>query len=312
MPYSFSVVIPTFNRAHLLLRALRSIEAQTCRDFEVVIVDDGSTDNTFDLISEWREAVDFPVRYLRQPNQGKHVALNTAVCHAKGFFITVLDSDDELTPESLDRLLYHWHRIPEAERDGFVGVEALSYDMARDKVSGKPFPEDVMDADYLEMEKVHRVGGEKRGMKRVDVLLRFPFPVFPGERYLRPSLVWKRIAREYRTLYVNEVVQRNEYQRGGLTSDRFRLRMGNPRGFQLYFQDEITLHAARNTRWALINAYAKFVRYSLHAGMGFRQQAKIAPRKSLWLIGLISGTVGWMRDHIKAFYRRRYADDARP
>ena len=107
-----------------------------------------------------------------------------------------------------------------------------------------------------------------------------------------------------------DVIQRVEYQRGGLSADRFGLRMRNPKGFQLYFQDEITLHAAWSGPRELMKGYAKFVRYSLHAGIGFRRQAGIVPRKSFWLLSLVPGTTGWMRDHVKAFYRRRYADDA--
>jgi glycosyltransferase involved in cell wall biosynthesis len=93
-----SVVIPTYNRASLVLRAIRSVEEQTFTDWEIVLIDDGSTDETAQLIT----AGEFPkVRYFRQENQGVGVARNHGVAQARGFFIAMLDSDDEYLPDHL-------------------------------------------------------------------------------------------------------------------------------------------------------------------------------------------------------------------
>src|SRR2546423_7154708 len=114
----FTVLTATYNRAHLLPRVYESLCAQTFRDFEWVIVDDGSTDGTRELVSSWHE--DFPIRYFWKPNGGKHTAVNLGVQEAAGQFIVILDSDDRLIPDTLERLDYHWKQIPDPRQFAFL------------------------------------------------------------------------------------------------------------------------------------------------------------------------------------------------
>ncbi len=72
----FTVFTPTFDRAHTLDRVYRSLCVQTFKEFEWVIVDDGSTDGTDDLVAGWQTENRFPISYEKQPNQGKHIAVN--------------------------------------------------------------------------------------------------------------------------------------------------------------------------------------------------------------------------------------------
>ncbi|HPB74265.1 MAG TPA: glycosyltransferase family A protein, partial [Chromatiaceae bacterium] len=155
-PPLFTLFIPTFNRAHLLPRALASIEAQTCRDFEVVIVDDGSTDGTADLIQDWQRRVDFPVVYRWQENQGKYAAHNLGVELGRGRFFFLLDSDDRLLPQTLERLLYHWETIPPAERQRFAGVEGLIESLDGQRLLTHPYPQSPLDVSFLDLQ--YRLG----------------------------------------------------------------------------------------------------------------------------------------------------------
>ncbi len=307
--YAFSMVVPTFNRAYLLPRALRSIEAQTYRDFEVVIVDDGSTDGTADLVSEWRKTVDFPIQYLKQANQGRHGAMNTGVRNAKGFFIVFLDSDDELTPEALERLLYHWNQIPDDDKAKFAGVEGLCADITTKKISGKRFPKDVFDSNYLETRKNYHIGGEKKRSVRTEIHRLFPFPMIPEEKYMRPSVTWNRIAHHYKFRYINEIIQLIEYQNDGLNANRFQVRLNNPKGLRLYYYEEIVFNQDYNSFSSLMKCYARYIRYSLHSGIGLKHQFSETPRKIMWLINILPGLTGWMRDRIKFSYRKRHASD---
>src|SRR5690242_19362698 len=104
MPPLFTVFTPTYNRAHTIERVYRSLCTQNCRDFEWLVVDDGSTDGTEALIRQWQHEAEFPIRYFWQPNAGKHVAMNRGVAEASGSLFLTLDSDDACVPWALERL----------------------------------------------------------------------------------------------------------------------------------------------------------------------------------------------------------------
>ena len=294
----FTVFIPTFNRAYTLDRALQSVAEQTFRDFEVVIVDDGSTDNTSQLIERWQKKGEFPIRYHWQENQGKHVSHNTAVNLSRGYFFVLLDSDDMLHPQALERLKYHWENIPDSKKKHFAGVEGLCvYSDSSIKVDR--FPEDVMDSDYLQKTKKYNIRSEKRNAIRTDVLRRFPYPCFEGERHVRDDLIWKRMARHFKFRYVNEVIQIMEHQADGLTANIFAMRMRNPRGFRYYFLEEINDYASLTGTYLRFKYHSKFVRYSLHCKVGFRQQYAEVNSKFLWFFSVPRGIIGWIEDKIR-------------
>jgi glycosyltransferase involved in cell wall biosynthesis len=293
--YTFSVFIPTYNRGCTLDRALHSLENQSFTDFEVLIIDDGSEDNTRELIKRWQQQAKFPIHYYWQENQGKHIAHNNALELSRGYFFVTLDSDDMLTPEALGRLKIHWDAIPDADKKYFAGVEGLCVDLDG-KVAGTRFPEAIMDSNYLEIRKKYRIKGDKKNAIRTSVLRQFPYPCFPGERHIRPSLISKRMAHQYKFRYINEVIQMIEYRPDGLSANRFALRMHNPQGFRLFFLEEITLHATLTPGYTLYRYYSKYVRYSLHSKIGFFQQAQEVKSRAIWLISIPKGTIGWISD----------------
>jgi glycosyltransferase involved in cell wall biosynthesis len=298
-PYAFTVFIPTYNRAALLLRALKSIEEQSCRDLEVIVVDDGSTDDTARVVRDWERQTRLPVRYHYQENQGKPAAQNAAVEMARGRFVVVLDSDDVLAPNALDIFRSHWNRIPEGDRQRFAGVEGLCAHLSDGRIAGQRYPEDRMESTYPEMFYRYRVHGDKKSATRTDVLREFPFPRFPGEKHMRESVQWNRISREYSYLYVNQVVQYVEYQLDGLSSDNFRRRMQSPRSFRLAHMELLNEYGRHCSPWEQLLDAAKYVRFSLHCRMGYLPQRREISRKGLWLLAVPKGTFDWIRDRIR-------------
>jgi glycosyltransferase involved in cell wall biosynthesis len=277
-----------------LPRGLASIEAQTLRDFEVVIVDDGSTDDTEALITAWQARVDFPVTYYKQANQGKYAAQNAGVDRARGRFFFLLDSDDRLLPRSLERILYHWESIPETERARFAGVEGLIESMDGQRLLTDPYPESPLDARYLDLHYRMMVGGDKKHAMLTDILRRFPYPIFPGEKNIRDSITWKRIALYYMLRCVNEAFQQVEYQPDGLTSNRFGIRMGSPRGFQLFYLEDVTIYRPWLNPRQLRRSMIDFIRFSLHSGIGLLEQARLVKFSPLWFMLLPAGIVRWL------------------
>jgi len=202
-PYLFTVFTPTYNRAATLPRVYESLKPQTFRDFEWLIVDDGSHDNTRELVQTWQIEANFPIRYIQQSNQGKPTAFNRGVQEAKGELFLTLDSDDDCVPEALERLKYHWDAIPESEKPRFSAVTALCKNQ-HGEIEGDKFVRDILDSDSVEMFMKYRARGEKWGFQRTDVLRQFPFPVTPGQNFVPESVVWLALSRRYKTRFVNE------------------------------------------------------------------------------------------------------------
>ncbi len=202
--FPFTVLTPTYNRAHTLGRVYSSLCGQTFRGFEWLVVDDGSTDDTRGRVRAWQAEANFPIRYVWQPNQHKKTAFNHGVREARGELLVALDSDDSLGADALRAMHSVWRGIPPGERARYAAVTGLC---ARPdgRVVGDKFPRDVMDVSSLEMTFRHRVRGEKFGCLNTAVLRDYPFPEdIPG--FVPESLVWRAMARAgYRTRFVNQV-----------------------------------------------------------------------------------------------------------
>ena len=232
----FTVLTPTYNAARLLGRVRDCLIAQTFSDFEWVIVDDGSTDGTRELVSTWK--AHFPIRYFWKPNGGQHTAENLGISVADGEFILFLDADDLCTANALERFDYHWRRIPDPTR--FANVSCLC--RAPDNtIIGKPYPADYVDAhsfaDQMRFRHSGRWGAvsEGWGMTRTDVLREFPFP--EEERFVPAALVWNRISRKYSCRFVNEALRIYEPGPGGVSNNLTALRVSSPKSTLDYYRE---------------------------------------------------------------------------
>jgi glycosyltransferase involved in cell wall biosynthesis len=201
----FTVFTPTYNRAHTIKRAYDSLCAQTLRDFEWLVVDDGSTDNTSETIAKWTEVSKFPIRYLKQNNGGKHIAHNRALAEARGYFFAILDSDDALVPDALENLDHLWRSIPEREQKAFCSVGGLCRDQ-HGAIVGDKFPTDPFDADMREIAYVHRIRGEKWIGWVTELARRYPFPEISGT-YIPEGLFCFDISKTFKTRWSNDVLR---------------------------------------------------------------------------------------------------------
>jgi glycosyltransferase involved in cell wall biosynthesis len=200
----FTVFTPTHNRAKTLHRVFDSLRAQTLRDFEWLVVDDGSTDNTKELVENWIKIADFPVRYIKQDHSGKHIANNRAVQEARGQFFLVLDSDDACTPQALERMAYHWNEIPESDRSLYSGVAGLCSDQ-HGKIIGERYPADPFDRMPHDRRHIYGARGETFGSTLTEIVRKFPFPEIKGTQFIPEGAVWLAIAKTYADRCVNEI-----------------------------------------------------------------------------------------------------------
>lgn len=290
----FTVYTPTYNRAHLLNRVYDSLLAQDDRDFEWLIVDDGSTDDTEAVIKHWLDAAPFPVRYIRQTNQGKHIATNRAVELAAGEMFVIVDSDDWLAKGALRTLHEAWNAIPNDLQPRIANIAGLFLDTTEKPVT-RLFPSDAFDCSSVDMEFRFGITGEIAMATRTDVRRQYPFPENVG-RYCMPSLVWNRIATKYLTRYLNQPIQYKEYQQQGITLSGVhrKLRL-SPESFRIRNREllELPFKLPGKTRTKAMRMY---IRASLHAGHSLGEQWQDCHFKSLWLSQVFKGWRDYRKD----------------
>lgn len=262
----FTVFTPTFNRAYTLPRVYESLKSQTFKNFEWLIVDDGSSDGTADLVKMWQNEGALTIRYFYQINRGKHIAINRGVSESYGELFLFTDSDDRLVPQALERLHFHWNNIPESQREKISGITFLCM-YSDGKIVGNCFPADVVISDPVTFAIKYKLIGDKKGFHRTEILKQYPFPDFPGENFVPEGLVWNRISRDYKICFVNEALEVVEYQKGGLSASGALLRVQNPSGSRLYNLEytQISMPLRHKMR-----AFINYFRYSAHAKVPLR------------------------------------------
>ena len=300
-PFKFTVFTATYNRAHTIDRVYKSLCSQTFGDFEWVIVDDGSSDGTPELVADWLKSAPFRLRYFSQANAGKHVAANRGVREAHGILFLNLDSDDSCVPTALERLWHHWDSIAPDERASYSGVTALCQD-EEGHVIGDRFPADIVDASWLDVRFRNGVSGEKWGFQRTDVMRAHPFPEVAGMSYYPEDVIWDAIARRYKTRFVNEALRTYHTASSGLARNVDPARhAASSREGSLHNIN----HNADYFRYApkaFLKASANYSRFCFHSGMRLKQQAdqiQHAGGRLLWLAGLPVGYAAYRRDRAK-------------
>jgi glycosyltransferase involved in cell wall biosynthesis len=235
-PY-ITILTPVYNRASLLPRLFDSLLRQTFKDFEWIVVDDGSTDNTRQVLADLKERCGdaFPMTCLYKDNGGKHMAINIGVARARGELFFIADSDDMLPADSLAIVAEEWRLV--SGDPSFGGLAGLDMAMDSHKVMGSGLPSERLDATTIDIRHRYHVTGDMKEVFRTEVLREFPFPEFQGERFCPEQLVWFRIARHYKLRYVNKPIYIAEYQPDGITAGITRARMKSPSASMLAYAE---------------------------------------------------------------------------
>ena len=220
-----TVFTPTYNRGHLLQRLYESLCHQTFNDFEWIIIDDGSVDNTEDVVNTFISENKIDIKYIRQENGGKHRAINHGVRVAKGELFFIVDSDDLLPVDSLETIYQTYKDIRnEKSYGGMSGLDGF----IDGRIIGNGLPQNTIDCNSIEIRNKYYVTGDMSEVFRTDVMKEFPFPEIEGEKFCPEVLVWNRIAQKYKLRYINKIIYTAEYQQEGLTSNIVKIRMKSP------------------------------------------------------------------------------------
>ena len=221
-----TIFTPTFNRAHTLPRTYKSLHNQDCKDFIWLIIDDGSYDNTKELVNQWiKEEEEFEIRYIYKENGGMHSAHNAAYRNIDTVLNTCIDSDDELADGAVSKILDKWNEIKDQD---YAGIVALDANMDTGKVIGSGFPENIKEIGYYEIAG----SGDKKLIYRTEIINKYPeYPEFEGEKYFSTAFKYLLIDQDYKLAVLNETVCNVEYQPSGSTNSMYKQYLNNPKGW---------------------------------------------------------------------------------
>lgn len=270
-----TVLTPTYNRAHTLARLFRSLQNQSARNFLWMVIDDGSTDDTKQLIASIKSQADFNILYFRKENGGKHTALNFAFDRITTELTLIVDSDDMLTNDALETIETKWIQVKDNRT--IAGISFLC-GFSETDVIGSRFPKDDTIMNPIDVLFRYKVSGDKIVVWKSSVLTQYRFPVFPDERYQGVrSISWK-IAEAYKMLYENKIICIAEYLEGGLTRLGRPLRIKCPRGgmesSKIAFGKKFPLYV--RIKYAILyNCYADFAKEGLRSRLQSVDHAKL-------------------------------------
>lgn len=297
---NLTILTPTYNRASHLRKLYDSLTGQTDPNFEWLVVDDGSTDETQELLEELMQEHRLQMRVLRQENGGKHRALNFGIGQIKTELTYIVDSDDYLPPDAVSTI-HRYHRkyyanycksvamkdvcgMPQNDENVILCGYSFLRCHADGRVNTAYFPEEEMIGTYRDVRINGKIGGDKAEVFYTDILKRYPFPTFEGEKFLPEDLVWMRMSGPYRMVHINANTYICDYLEGGLTKSGHRMKLHSPRGMmlrsQVYLEDPAVHPRVKLKMLLLYQIYGRF------AGISIRRQLQDVSQKVLFVVCL--------------------------
>lgn len=287
MNYKYLVTIftPTYNRAELLKRLYESLKEQSDKDFEWIIVDDGSKDNTKEVVQGFIKEKIIPIKYLKKENEGKHIAINVGCDMAEGELFFIVDSDDYIPKEAIEEVKRDWKKY--RNNTGIAGLVYLKA-WENGNLMGRKFEKDEFISNHVKEYNKGGVWGEKLKILRTEIFRKNKFPKYENEKYVGEHVLWIEVSRKYDLVYINKVLYIAEYLEDGLTMAGRKLRIENPlggiKGAQVLMQKDMCLKL-RIKNNLLYSAYSFFAEKSI------KEIYKGAVEKSLLTLELPFGYV---------------------
>ncbi len=280
-----TIFTPAYNRANLLPRLYESLCRQTAKNFEWIVVDDASTDNTQKLFEEYlSQKNDFPIYYFKQEHGGKHRAVNKGVGMAKGEYFFIVDSDDYLADNAVEYI----NKWIEQTKDCVDLAGFSGYCVYNDGSIIGEFP-DIPKDEFVEVSNLKRyknkLDGDKSEIYKTDILKNLPFPEIQGEYFVTERLCWDKIAGQgYKIRWYNTPIYIRDYQENGLSNTGANSLAGhckNYQGYLLYVKQSMKL-------WDFEEAVTIFREYNKTANYIKKSLAQKARDIDFTIIGYLT------------------------
>jgi len=254
-----TVFTPTFNRGKYLNRVFESLQIQDFNMFEWLIIDDGSNDETEIVVKKIISISEFRIRYIKQSNSGKHVAINKAVELAQGELFLILDSDDRCKSGALSFFYNEWEKISDKANE-IAGITVLT-EFENRQIIGSSFPY-YKTIDFLpNFYSKHKITGDKWDIHQTSVLKKYKCPETKNEKFCPEGLIWNRISKQYKMLFINKSLKIVEYLPDGLSSNILKKRIDSPLNSLIYYEELIQNTSSTKL---YLKSLINYFRFALH------------------------------------------------
>lgn len=222
-----TILTPTYNRKYTLGRLYNSLVNQTSKNFEWLVIDDGSNDDTKDLIENYIKENKINIKYVYQKNGGKHRALNTGIKLIKNELTFFVDSDDYLEEDAVEVILEYAKKYIDNEK---IAVLSFLKAYPNHKINGPKYKKNEFVGDYIHDRLNTRINGDKAEVCFTKKLQEFSMLEIDGEKFLSEYYLWVNIALKYDTVFINKIIYISEYLNDGLTKNYYKIRYNSPIG----------------------------------------------------------------------------------
>lgn len=220
---SITIFTPTFNRYNYLINLYSSLTNQTSNDFVWLIIDDGSTDNTCDIVNSFINEKKIEIKYYYKNNGGKYTAMNYVRNLCETPYICCIDSDDVLEPFSIETMLYYLKN--NAEYLGVVFPRNNKINLANN------IPIDIMDLKFN-----FGIDCETTIATTSNLWRKYSFREYRDEKFASEEIIYNLYSKEGKFLFINKPIVKSEYLNDGLTNNLFKLWRNNINNSYLLFK----------------------------------------------------------------------------
>lgn len=226
-----TVFTPTYNRAYRLNLCYESLLRQTNKEFKWLIIDDGSTDNTKELVENWVKEGKIEIGYIYQENQGVAKAHETALLNINTELNICIDSDDYMPDDAVENIVSFWATNGSPKYAGFIGLDKYR----NGELVGTGFPQDLKSARFSDLYEIYGVKGDKKIVNRTDLTKKYlPFPKIQNERFPAVGYLYLLINREKEYLLCNYFFCIVEYLPDGISINKASHYKRSPNSFSFF------------------------------------------------------------------------------
>jgi len=285
---SLTIFTPTYNRAYILIQLYNSLKFQTSKDFVWLIVDDGSTDNTTELVEKWIIENLIEIEYYKQENSGKSMAHNKGVELTKTELFTCVDSDDFLTSTAVDDVLKCWGSKNKMGIVGILAYKGLPNGKILTSMKKTSIELTTLKAAYAK----HGLRGDTMLIFKTNILSKYKFPKFKDEKFVPEAYLYDLIDRDGELFMLRKVLYYCEYLDDGYTKNMAKLLIENPNGYLAYIKQRLILN---------INLKDKILDTIRYTAICIASREKGYIRKSIYpIITILTLPIGYI------YYMQRY------